>query len=364
MAGVAAIAAILFGVLEVRRGHDEERRISEIQAQAKQYVRGNIHDVPSEDYLVSLKFGRSVLGATDVHQKQFSFAVFQDEAQEANIASLRLESYGDGRVISIGIPTSCITGAMGQAPLDWQLAEVAGGYEVRDRRSQMRSIGTWGTNKAPEPCVFAQTTSAPQFPRILSALIGEAHAQTANPIDDPSPEPPAIDLADIIADLNSDITEIRRSARDALSLAPAEQVPEILAAANVEGETYRTRLGVTVALTEMLRRDKSQREAIIPVLTDDDRHALLKLAADPDRTLRIYSTEFLFDLGDPAVTELAIPMAAETDDDVARYNWIFVAQDGWWRLDTDAKTALADDLTTVFDKSGSQTKALLQAFEN
>jgi len=361
VAGVAALAVLLVAFLEERRSADRAQNKAEIEALAKEYARGSVHDVPADEFSVSLKFARDVLGNTDLYGKQFSFVVFQGEAEEAEVASLTLEPRNsNAEPISIGIPTSCFTSAMGGKPLDWKMEEINDSYEILDRRRD-RVIGIWGNADRPEPCETT-ITSAETHPVLAGLLFGndQALAQTSEPT---GPEPLPVDLTKIAVDLVSDVADIRRAARDELSLAPPAQIPAILDMARNDPETYRVKLGVTVALTEMLRRDKSQRSLIIPVLTDQDRDLLLDYAADQDRTLRIYATEFLFDLGDPAVTMLAIPRAATTESDIARYNWLFVAQDGWWRLDTASKDDLRPLLKTAFEQSGEKTRELFKAFE-
>lgn len=80
--------------------------------------------------------------------------------------------------------------------------------------------------------------------------------------------------------------------------------------------------------------------------------------------MRVYATEFLFDLGDPRATKLAIQRAAVTSDDNARYNWLLVAQAAWFKLTEGEKKALADALERAKQQSGTKTRALLDKLKS
>jgi hypothetical protein len=362
LAGVTALAVVLVTFLEYRRDLDGKRIVEEMGVKAKQYVRGNIHEVPARQFQISLKFASNVLASTDLGLGTFRFAVFQDQAQEARIASLRLEPKDDDRVTSIPISTSCIVNSMGKdEPLDWELRrqDEDASYEVYDRRRE-QVIGRWpGRDMISCMTDVAFETHSIE---LASSLLGSSDA-FAQGAPTAIPTPSRNDLEGMSDDLKSDDSAIRRSARDSLSTAPPEQVPAIIDIVRNDPDTYRTKLGVAVALTEMLRRSKAQRDIIVPLLDDADRELLLDLAGDSDRTLRIYASEFLFDLSDPGITRLAIPRAAMSTDDNARYNWLLVAQDGWRRLDATSRTALRPDLDSAYERSGEKTRKLFDKFE-
>ncbi|MEM7059014.1 MAG: toll/interleukin-1 receptor domain-containing protein [Pseudomonadota bacterium] len=60
------------------------------------------------------------------------------------------------------------------------------------------------------------------------------------------------------------------------------------------------------ALTFMMRDHKDQRVKIAAQMSEKDRAVLLKASTSKDRALRIHASEFLFDLGDPRVMDMAI----------------------------------------------------------
>jgi len=98
-------------------------------------------------------------------------------------------------------------------------------------------------------------------------------------------------------------------------------------------------------------------------LSDEDLGLILDFAGDPDRTLRIYATEFLYDLDNPRVTEQAIGRAAATDDDSARYNWLFVSQGGWKVLSAEQKEKLQPALATLRQAIGSDNPKALKLID-
>ncbi len=361
LAGVAALAAILIVFLEYRRDLDITRNIEELNARKKQYVRGFIHEVPAREYTIFLRFVHNVPADTDLKLSKFAFVVVRGEALESKIASLTLEDKNDEtNISSIPISTSCIIDSTGrEEPLEWELRKDGKSYELFDRRREM-VIGRF-PNRDVVHC--KSDVSFDQHSTLFAAALLSGWRAFAQATPSGSPPTSPVDLESISADLKSLDTEIRRSARDILSGAPPEQVPAILELLRRSPNSYRTKVGIAVALTEMLRRNKNLRENIVPLLDDSDRELLLDLAGGSDRTLRIYASEFLFDLGDPGITRLAIPRAAQTSDDNARYNWLLVAQDGWWRLGEDAKESLRTHLDSAKGQSGEKTLKLFEKLQ-
>jgi hypothetical protein len=160
--------------------------------------------------------------------------------------------------------------------------------------------------------------------------------------------------------LKSEDSATRRDARNALAQVPVESVPRIMQAFGRQVGDYRVKLGVCVAIAQMLRADKTKAPNISTRLTGDDVARLVGLAGDPDRTVRVYVTEFLVNLGDPRTASLAIQQAAATKDDNARYNWLLVAQAAWPKLTIADKRALAAPLERARESSGAKTRPLFE----
>lgn len=357
LAGVAALAGVLAGFLEVQRAKDTQRDIDLQNARAKEYVRGLVSNIPKPPIAVSLAFGESVVGSSTITRPDlFSFAVFADQANESNYASLRLQPPDETvqPLIAIPIAVACFQNEMGgAAPLDWKLRQVSDTWEVIDQRNHDRVVGRWGGERA-QDCE-SSVAEAAAADRWFGALFSwSAFAQD---------DMPTVSVPSTLQALESEDTTVRRAARDMLSAATPAQVPDVLEPLREQDPSYRTKLGIAVALTEMLRRDKSQNGEVADTLTEKDRNLLLDLAGDSDRTLRIYATEFLYDLGDPEVTKLAIERAATTTDDSARYNWLFAAGSGWQLLDENEKRELKPAIAQSNETSGAKTKELIRKLE-
>ncbi|MGN7867629.1 caspase family protein [Paracoccus sp. 22332] len=129
-------------------------------------------------------------------------------------------------------------------------------------------------------------------------------------------------LDDLIASLESDDANKRRGARDSLAAAGLDAVSALMAV-DREAASYRFELGAVVALTELLRSDKSLRGEISRRLDQDDVDWLVGLSARTDRTMRIYASEFLYDLGDPRVVDPAIGDFADASAN-GKYNLALV----------------------------------------
>jgi hypothetical protein len=169
-----------------------------------------------------------------------------------------------------------------------------------------------------------------------------------------------------LRNLQSKDTDIRRSARVVVSRAAPEDVAYILKFVREKlkktPDIYRTKLGVSLALTEMLRRNKSLRDRMR--FETADLEMLLDFAGSDDRTLRIYAGEFLFDLESPEVAKLALPRAVSTTNDDARYNWILVSKGGWLRMSPAEKKQLKSAIEKLRTLSGTRPKTakLLESF--
>jgi hypothetical protein len=123
--------------------------------------------------------------------------------------------------------------------------------------------------------------------------------------------------------------------------------------------SYRARLGIIVAFTEMLREHKGERVAIAATIDDALLGALIKATADPDRTIRIYSSEFLYDLGDPRSAALALK-AFEAADDNGKYNLLLVVQGAYPFLNEQQRGSTDAALKSIYPNVGSRTQGLIK----
>lgn len=334
MAGVAAVALGLFVYLQ----YVSQNLLLEGTIRSFDYAKYEFLDITQKNPML----GRINQNRTDPKRSRYDFVIFKKEIDGQTIEiGLTTRNTKTEQVLAVDVGD--IDWAFGGQRLEWELREETVGQD------KILTLYERFRNKivARENVVgIGRTTRNTTDPFLIST----AFAQETSPVDVPL----------MLARLKADDTATRRGARDALAHAPLASIPVIMEAFRHEWTNYQVKLGVCVALAQMLRADKSRGPAISGKLSEDDLNSLLDAAGDPDRTVRVYATEFLFDLGDTRTTKLAIRRAATTTDDNARYNWLFVAQDGWRKLTGADKTALADSLNEAKRRSGTNTLPLFE----
>ena len=337
MAGVAAVALGLFIYLQ--------------HSSSDLYLQGRIRGFDYDAYQsLEIKqknsiLGQLVLNTNSIKRCHYDFAIFKQEI-DSNFVTVALTSRESPYERELRVRTCDFESAFGgHQRLEWEL------IERNDGSGNILTLVDLSKNKTiarEGELIFG--TSATAITPLGLTLINDAFAQDGS----------AINVLLMLKMLKVDDTSTRRAARDALSQAPFDQIPVIMETLRRETSNYRVKLGICVALAEMLRAHKKEAAEISSKLTLDDLNMILDAAGDPDRTVRVYATEFLFDLGDTRTTKLAIPRAAGTSDDNARYNWLLVSQEGWRKLSPEEKAALSAQLNMAKKGSGKKT---LQLFE-
>lgn len=169
----------------------------------------------------------------------------------------------------------------------------------------------------------------------------------------------AMDAAQSLEDLKSSSTVTRRAARSLLAeeaLINAEQMLTIAADPKAD---YQTRLGVVVALTEYLRANKDKRKELATLISDEHMAFLVRAAADSDRSMRIYATEFLYDLGDPRVADMALH-EIETSSDEGRFQLLFALRGAVPDLSAEQRARVAAGLNQITLHDAPKTQALVE----
>ncbi len=132
---------------------------------------------------------------------------------------------------------------------------------------------------------------------------------------------PLVGIQSLLDSLESDDTTTRRRSRSLLGNLGLAIVRPLMITISDDTASYRTQLGILVALTEMMRKNKSSRSQISNLLQPDDLETLLQFAIDDDRTIRIYASEFLFDLGEPQLFNPALTLWNKpSTSDNGKYN--------------------------------------------
>jgi hypothetical protein len=340
LAGVAAVAIGLFAYLQ--------------NISARQLLTGEIRALDLERFQeVTISNQNPLVGvqrpnANNLKRSRFSFMILRDELHN-DLLDVVLINRSDKREIALVVPVSEIEWAFSDPrSLVWELRTPDAGSP--DTLAVFDVFTNKFVSRNQEASLPSPVRWAWDFP-----LVGSAHAQG-------NPPPPSV--RPLLDQLRSDDTTLRRAARDALAAVDVAALPEVIEEFRKEYDDYRVRLGICVALTQMLRADKGKAALVSGKLSEDDLRFLIRAAADSDRTVRIYATEFLFDLGDPRVSKMAITDAATTTDDNARYNWLFIAQDGWRKLSAAEKNELAKHLAKAKQQSGPRTLELFGKLGN
>lgn len=337
MAGVAAVTLGLFIYLQY-----ESRNL---------ILQGTIEGFDYETYKKLAIQKELILGRTvpkdNLKKSQYEFVIFKKNIDDITFVTVALarrdKQKPEERELRVH-KCNFERAFGGSQKLEWELREEG---EDPDRILTLVNIPNNKTIAREGELTLGEcaTTRTPIGPILINA----AFAQERSDIDVPL----------MLERLKNDDTATRRGARDALSQAPVEDIPTIMETFRKKDVSYREKLGICVALAEMLRADKHRADAIRSKLNDADLNLMLDAAGDPDRTVRVYAAEFLYDLEDTRTTKLAIPRAAETSDDNARYNWVLVGQGGWLKLTPKEKADLDTPLEKAKQRSREKPKTLL-----
>jgi hypothetical protein len=338
MAGAAALALGLFVYLH---------SISDAL-----FVRGTVHYFDYQKYeSLDITQSNRVLGRIEQNdsnpqRSRYDFVLFKSEIDGGTIeVSLTARDTNTEQLLAVDVAD--VDWAFGdRRRLEWELREVSDGGEkilTLFERSRKREIAREGTVRLSDN-QSRSGSNRTGFPWMAIALAAAA--------------PQKVDVPLMLRRLKSDDAGTRRDARNALAQAPLESVPTIMQTFATQLSDYRVKLGVCVAMTQMLRRDTKIAPAIVKLLTNDDVARLVDVTGDPDPTVRVYATEFLVALRDSRATNLAIRRAASTQDDNARYNWLLVTQAGWPTLTAAEKQTLAPQVQQTRQSAGLKTKAL------
>jgi hypothetical protein len=335
--GCGAIALILYFALD----HIGNR---------VQFAKGRIHGA-REAVSVDVAAEQSFLVA--LRNNAYDFAA---ESTQIRGEHVRLSiTYKDGAEINFDcIPIAHVRQALGKEnPIEWRVD--------KDKQELMRE----GDRKviARNACAGGPITADSGAPgatvATLPPLIAGARAQS---FDRPRPRT-ARPVQDILRDLQSEQTTLRREARDDLASLGVDMVEPGMKALHAAGAPgYRTQLGVVVALTQILRADKKRAGELSKKLTAADILALLRLVDHPDRTLRLYVIEFLFDLGDPRGVTPALDMAKATTSDDTRYNLVFIVSNAYRSLPMAERAPAAAALRALAAQpsTGAKTRDIIQ----
>ena len=188
------------------------------------------------------------------------------------------------------------------------------------------------------PCGAPLVTEASSM-QVGSLFVSSAMAQEAQVETIPDQT-----IEAFLEELTAEDAALRREARIGLAQWGEAAVKPMLEYWGADAEDYRKTLGVSVALAGYLRESKDDAKAISTLLSDDDLGLLTKAALHDDRTVRIYATEFLYDLGDARVVDPLVETFPNVSQD-AQYQAIFVLGNAVDQLTIPEKQELGATLT-------------------
>ena len=118
-------------------------------------------------------------------------------------------------------------------------------------------------------------------------------------------------------------------------------------------------LDVSLTSLEVLRAEKARKKEIRALLTPQDIRLLVQASGDPDRTIRVYASEFLYDLGDPRSVTSAFETIGSASDD-GKYNLILVIQGALPELEASGRQDARSKLQALQPTVGPNTQSRIQ----
>ncbi len=316
--GVASIALMAFATFH----YFQQKEIGILQ------IRGDVKDIRAE-----LTGSSALPGAHHGNFLEFRFLPGEVEIDHLSLAI----TPSDDRLIEFDcIPQSALTRAFGGSKrLVWRYDSTKGVLTGVEDESKEVPAG---------PCL-APGETAPRF-SLLDSIQPLASAHAAESIES------------LLYDLESEIAIVRRNARRQLTALGKQAIVPMMDHWERRSGVYRVRLGISVALTEYLRDHKNERKQISALLSENDILNIAWAAGDRDRTLRIYASEFLYDLGDPRVIAAADTVFPASDDD-GRYNLVLILSGTVNDINATERAELARKLAVWRRLVGPNTQALI-----
>lgn len=166
----------------------------------------------------------------------------------------------------------------------------------------------------------------------------------------------------LFAELLSENTRVRRSSRTALIRRGLNAVTPMLGRLHENSAEYRTRLGILYALAGIAQTKGIDMKAFRAKLSDRDIALVFRFVSDPDRTIRRYTTAFLYRLRDPRVADLGLRTAADKSRPQGQYNAVFLIKNVFGQLPASKQNSVSRSLRALKPELGSQTATLIDTF--
>jgi hypothetical protein len=335
LAGVAALCVVLFYIVM------PEVRNPSVRVEITGFPQGSLVDFYAG--------GSHFLGAyRGEHHDLYEFAVFADELK-ANVLGLtvtapKLDDGKDPEESVFGcIDKSLVSRALGSSvSMQWSVDLKKNQLVTNDKKADLISSGGRCSGATPE-----------MSPKLIAWM------RLLSPISSALAGADAANVKASIRDLTAESSPVRNDARRSIGAAGPPAIKPLMASWKEQPNEYRVRLGSVVSLVEMMRTMKSDKKSIGIELENDDLRLIIGAAADPDRTIRIYATEFLYDLADPRTAAIVLESISKASPD-GQYNMALILSSVAAEMSAPDRAALKKQLAAI-DKSafGDKTRAQL-----
>ncbi|GAB2853302.1 hypothetical protein GCM10027277_22120 [Pseudoduganella ginsengisoli] len=297
--GVAGITVFLFSML--------------LDRLAERYVRVTIGgDIV--DAQVEFVGDRNYLGAFQKSEHFYDFIIFGSEIKRPYL-SLYITTADKREFLFECISRDAISPQLASgSTLSWRFYKEKGILINSMDNKRIADIGQC-REAAAQQASWVQSGLA-----LLTAWLPAAYAQ---PAGSAKPQAQNRSYSPYFEQFTSGTSHVRRSARTSLAEEGLPAVEPLLSNFAEGHDNYQTRLGTVVTLTEMIRKNKSMRPEIIGRLSEDDIRRLTDAVADEDKTIRVYASEFLYELGDPRTIDAVQRIYHHASED-GRYNLLLV----------------------------------------
>ncbi|MCF1459253.1 MAG: hypothetical protein LPH21_17425 [Shewanella sp.] len=170
---------------------------------------------------------------------------------------------------------------------------------------------------------------------------------------------PLNDIQSLLDSLDSDDTAVRRRSRVLLGNKGLAIVRPLMIRLSDDTTSYRTKLGILVAFKELMQKNKSNRKQISNLLQFDDLETLLQLSIHDDRMIRIYASEFLFNLGDPQLFDFGLAYWNSTTTNNGKFNLALIFKGLAPNVPESERVEIRQKLQSLLGTVGPKTDALL-----
>jgi hypothetical protein len=140
-------------------------------------------------------------------------------------------------------------------------------------------------------------------------------------------------------------------------------VPALMTTLKAQLQTYRVKLGILVALSDMVGKDKARSKDMSSYLSDADLELLLALTGDDDKTVRVYATQFLTDLADPRQARLAAQRALSGTDQTTIRNPLLSIQRSIERVSPGERQEIQQSLDSLKGKADPKTRSVIEQLQ-